>query len=192
MDVRTVNLILALLAMLALSSVLVLTIAAFAARISPSGGAWRNRVWDRTAEIALPLAGVIAVVAVAGSLYESEVAHFVPCRLCWYQRIAMYPLAVILPMASVRGDRRVRTYVLPLALIGASIAAYHYQLEWFPQQGSLACTVDAPCTTVWVRELGFVSIPFMALCGFAAIAWLTWVAGQRAAQEPLHSNGEAA
>ena len=192
MDVRTVNLILALLAMLALAGVLMLTLAAVAARISRSGGAWRDRVWDRTAEVALPLAGVIAIVAMAGSLYESEVAHFVPCRLCWYQRIVMYPLAVILPIAAVRRDRRVRTYVLPLALIGAALAAYHYQLEWFPQQGSPACTVDAPCTTVWVRELGFVSIPFMALCGFAAIAWLTWIAGQRAGWEPLHGNDEAA
>ena len=111
-----------------------------------------------------------------------------PCRLCWYQRIPMYPMAVSLSIAAARGDRRIRAYAVPLALVGALISAYHYQLEWFPEQASPACTADAPCTIVWVRELGFVSIPFMALCGFLAIAWLTWIAGQRLEPDTLRPN----
>lgn len=191
MSPKTVNLLFALLALTALTGVLVWTTLAVAARFG-AGTAVRDRVWDRTAEVALPLAAIVAVVAMLGSLYESEIASFVPCRLCWYQRIAMYPMAVILPIAAVRGDVRVRAYAIPLALIGALISIYHYQLEWFPQQTSPACTADAPCTVVWVRELGFVSIPFMALCGFLAIAWLTWIAGQRAHQDALGPNGQAA
>jgi disulfide bond formation protein DsbB len=151
-------------------------------------GGLRDRLWDRTSEVALPLAAVVAVVATLGSLYESEVAGFVPCALCWYQRIAMYPMALILPIAALRGDRRVRVYALPIAVFGALISTYHYQLEWFPEQGSPACTLEAPCTVVWVRELGFVSIPFMALCGFLAIVWLTWIAGQRRAPDTLQPN----
>jgi disulfide bond formation protein DsbB len=183
MGVRTVNLLFALLALSALAGVATWTAAALVALTGR--GALRDRLWDRTAEVALPLAAIVATTATLGSLYESEIAGFTPCALCWYQRIAMYPLAVILSIAAVRGDRRIRVYAMPLTLIGAAISIYHYQLEWFPHQTSPACTAEAPCTVVWVRELGFVSIPFMALCGFLAITWLTWVAGQRATPDPL-------
>ena len=113
----------------------------------------------------------VALVSTLGSLYYSEVANFPPCDLCWYQRIAMYPLAVILGIAAFRDDVGIRRYVWPLTAIGAVIAAYHYQLEWFPDQGSF-CAVDNPCTVVWVREFGYISIPWMAFSGFALIATL--------------------
>ncbi len=186
MSVRTVNVLFAILALIALAGVLAWTAVAVASRLGMPG--IRDRLWNRTAEVALPLAALVAVVATLGSLYESEVAGFTPCALCWYQRIAMYPLAVILPIAAVRQDRRVRSYALPLTVVGALISAYHYHLEWFPGQASPACTLDAPCTVVWVRELGFVSIPLMALSGFLAVAWLTWIAGQRPAQDALRAN----
>jgi disulfide bond formation protein DsbB len=185
--VRTVNLLFALLAVTTLTGVLAWTSIAIAARLGIAGSL-RDDVWDHTADVALPLAAIVAVVAMLGSLYESEVAGFIPCALCWYQRIAMYSMAIILPIAAWRGDTRIRVYAMPLALIGALISTYHYQLEWFPKQASPACTAAAPCTVVWVRELGFVSIPFMALCGFLAIAWLTWIAGQRATADALRPN----
>ncbi len=135
---------------------------------------------------ALYLAWGVAVVATLGSLYYSEVAHFTPCELCWYQRIAMYPLAIVLGIAAFRDDVGIRAYVWPVVAIGAAIAAYHYQLEWFPEQGTF-CSAEVPCTIVWVRELGFISIPYMALSGFTAIAALLALATPAEADGPARS-----
>ena len=118
------------------------------------------------------LAGAVALVATLGSLYYSEVANFVPCRLCWYQRIGMYPLALLLGIATWRDDGGVRRYALPLAVLGGAISVYHYLIQWFPELQAGACDPTAPCAAFYVREFGFVSIPFMALMGFAAVATL--------------------
>jgi len=126
-------------------------------------------------DAALWLAWLVAAVAMVGSLYFSEVANFIPCRFCWFQRIAMYPLAVILLVAAIRRDRGVRWYAVPLAAIGLGISSYHYLIEWFPQWESGSCDVFAPCTTPYFREFGFVTLAFMALCGFAAILALLLV-----------------
>jgi hypothetical protein len=119
----------------------------------------------------LTLAAVVAVGATLGSLYFSEIENFVPCELCWFQRITMYPLAVILPIAAVRGDHGVVRYAAPLALIGGAISIYHYQLQLFPSQGS-SCSLDIPCTFQWIDVFGFVSIPLLALGCFTLIVLL--------------------
>ena len=120
-------------------------------------------------EAALWLAFLVAAASMAGSLYFSEVADFVPCRLCWLQRIAMYPLAVILLVAAIRRDRGVRWYAGPLAALGLATSTYHYLIEWEPSLEGGACSVGPSCADVWFRELGFVTLAFMAWCGFAAI-----------------------
>jgi len=121
----------------------------------------------------IQLAFVVALVATLGSLYLSEVAHFVPCRLCWYQRIAMYPLPVILAIAWWKRDAGVRRYVVPLALIGLLISTYHILVERFPSlEDSGVCEVSNPCTIRWVERFGFVTIPRMAFAGFALISGL--------------------
>jgi disulfide bond formation protein DsbB len=77
---------------------------------------------------------------------------------------------LILLVAAVRGDRSVRWYVGPLAAVGVVISTYHYLVEWFPSlEGGGVCALSAPCTVPWFRELGFVTLAFMALCGFLAI-----------------------
>ena len=119
----------------------------------------------------LPLALAIAVVSTAGSLYYSEVAGYLPCEMCWYQRICMYALVPVLAVAVIRRDRWGGWYALPLALAGLGLSVYHYQLQLFPAQGS-TCDAEAPCTYQWVDSLGFVSIPFMAGCGFIGVAGL--------------------
>jgi disulfide bond formation protein DsbB len=122
------------------------------------------------------LAFVVAVTATAGSLYFSEVAHFAPCRLCWFQRIAMYPLSVILLVGALRRDAGVRWYAVPIAAIGALIAAYHTLIEWRPSLDSGACELTGPsCTYVWFREFGFLSLATMALVGFLTILTLLLV-----------------
>jgi disulfide bond formation protein DsbB len=124
---------------------------------------------DAVDDAALWIAFLIAAVAMSGSLYFSEVANYLPCRLCWFQRIGMYPLAVILLVAAVRRDRGVRWYAVPLAALGACVSVYHYLVEWHPQLEGSACDPNNPCSLVWFREFGFVTLPLMALCGFVAI-----------------------
>jgi disulfide bond formation protein DsbB len=124
---------------------------------------------DTIRPIRMWLAWLIASVSMAGSLYFSESANFPPCKLCWFQRIAMYPLALLLLIAALRRDDGVRYYVVPLASIGAAISAYHYLIEWRPSLSTGTCEITAPCTVPWFRQFGFVSLPMMALCGFAAI-----------------------
>ncbi len=125
-------------------------------------------------DAALWLAWLIAAVAMAGSLYFSESADYLPCRWCWFQRVAMYPLAVILLVAALRRDRSVRWYVVPVAVIGACISAYHYTIEWRPSLEVGSCDAFGPsCSDVWFRRFGFVTLSFMALCGFVAIIVLT-------------------
>lgn len=166
-----------LLALTALIGAVALTVLLLAARREPDGQA--AMLLDDLAPAALPLAAVVAAAAMGGSLYFSEVLGYVPCTLCWYQRIAMYPLAPVLGIAAVRGDPSVRIYGWVLAGSGAVISVYHYVIQWLPDLEATSCSPDNPCSAVWVREFGFVSIPFMALCGFLGIAALLAVAARR-------------
>lgn len=127
-------------------------------------------------DLALPLAVAIALVASAGSLYFSEVAGYVPCAMCWYQRIAMYPLVVVVGVAALRSDRRVWQTAIPVATVGALISIWHIAVERNPRLGGEVCDPAAPCAVRWVEEFGFLTLPTMALIGFVAIIVLTLVA----------------
>ncbi|GEM_PF-45675 len=134
-------------------------------------------VWGRVHEVVhkdgLSVALTVALVSTFGSLYFSEVANFVPCELCWFQRIGMYPLSVILVIALARKDRGVGVYVLPLAGAGALVSLYHYMVQRFPDlQSGGACNPAFPCTDTLVWEFSFISIPYMAMSGFMLIAVL--------------------
>lgn len=121
-------------------------------------------------DAAVWLAFLVAATCMLGSLYFSEVANFVPCRLCWFQRIAMYPLSAVLLVGALRRDPGVRWYVLPIAVIGAGVAAYHYLIEWWPELDHGACGLTGPsCSAVWFREFGFVTLALMSLVGFVTI-----------------------
>jgi disulfide bond formation protein DsbB len=111
---------------------------------------------------------VVAGTAMLGSLYYSEIADFVPCEFCWYQRIAMYPLAILLFLAGIGRERLGSRYIVSLAAVGLLLSAYHYQLELFPEQATM-CTSGVPCSVRYVEEFGFVSIAFMAGCGFISV-----------------------
>lgn len=174
MNVDAMATLFALLTVIAIAAVTAIVLLAVAGRDGfPST---RDTVWETLGPSALWLAFLVALTATLGSLYLSEVAHFVPCKLCWYQRIAMYPLVPVLAIAAWKRDVSVVRYVVPLAVIGAAISIYHYQLERFPNQASVSCSADAPCTVVWIWKFHFVSIPLMALSGFALIVALVLVA----------------
>ncbi len=146
-------------------------VAGLVAALTLEAGAFA-RWWTALVDLALPLAAAVAVVATLGSLYFSEVAHYEPCRYCWFQRIAMYPLAVILPIAAWRRDLEVWRYGLPIALGGLAVSIYHLQLQWRPDAGEGACGTGPPCTLKYVEVFGFVTIPAMAAAGFVAITGL--------------------
>lgn len=144
-----------------------------ASRLGSDGAASLGRA---VAESAPWLAFVVAATATAGSLYFSEVAHFLPCRLCWFQRVAMYPLSVVLLVGAIRRDPGLRWYVGPIALVGAGVAAYHTLLEWKPELDTGACEVFGPsCTDIWFKEFGFLTLASMALIGFLTILLLMFL-----------------
>jgi disulfide bond formation protein DsbB len=121
---------------------------------------------------AIWLAWLVALVATLGSLFYSEVIGFPPCRLCWFQRIAMYPMSVVLLVGAIRREFQVKYYALPLALIGFAISAYHVLVQLFPSLEGTSCDPSNPCTGKFVEIFGFVTIPFMAGSGFILIAVL--------------------
>ncbi|HSL58067.1 MAG TPA: disulfide oxidoreductase [Acidimicrobiales bacterium] len=185
MSVETANVFFSVLSLAAGALAVTVAIAAVVARRSPDGRA--ALLLDEIRPLALWGAFAVAATATLGSLYYSEVEGLVPCEYCWYQRIAMYPLAVILGIAAVRGDTSIRRYAIPVAAIGLAISAYHYQLEWFPDQSS-SCSALVPCNVRYFEQFGFVSLAFMALTGFAAIIALLAVA-EPATDQPADNDG---
>lgn len=151
-------------------AVLLLVLRAFATS-SPAA----QEIGYAFSKLQLPLAWAVAAGSMAGSLYFSEYANYAPCRLCWFQRIAMYPLAVILLVAMLRRDRGVVWYAAPVAAIGAAIAAYHRLVEWRPSIDAGGCSADVPCTVPWFTEFGFVTLATMAFFGFVSIIILLTV-----------------
>jgi disulfide bond formation protein DsbB len=110
-----------------------------------------------------------ALAATLGSLYYSEVAGFVPCTLCWYQRILMYPLTVITLVGILKHDDGLPEYVLPFSIIGVGVSSYHYLMQAGVVGHSAACTVGVPCDLRWVNYFGFLTIPLLALTAFVII-----------------------
>ncbi len=115
-------------------------------------------------------AWIISAVATLGSLFFSEVMMLPPCILCWYQRIAMYPLSILLFVGLLKIDRSLFRFTAPLALIGWAIAVYHNLLYYkiLPESAS-PCVKGISCTTVQLEWLGFITIPLLSLIGFTLI-----------------------
>lgn len=113
---------------------------------------------------------LVSMIATFGSLYFSEIQNFVPCELCWYQRILMYPCTLILGIATFKNDWTVTKYVLPLTIIGIIISLTHYLEQKIPAfHGMKPCLNGVPCTTEYINWLGFITIPFLALIAFSFI-----------------------
>jgi disulfide bond formation protein DsbB len=118
---------------------------------------------------------VVAAVATGGSLFFSEIAHVVPCELCWYQRICMYPLSITTLFAAVHDDHRFARYLLPFPVFGAGVSIYHLLVENGVVKQTQACLASASggCAAKWINEFGYVTIPTLALTGFVlAFAFL--------------------
>lgn len=118
----------------------------------------------------LYLAWTLALASVLGSLYFSEIAGLPPCVLCWWQRILMYPLLVILTVAIFRKDDNVFFYSLPLSILGMGTAMYHYLLQngIIPEEAG-PCLAGVSCVDKQIELLGFITIPLMAFAAFTVI-----------------------
>ena len=120
--------------------------------------------------VLLYIAWIVALVATVGSLFFSEVMQLPPCVLCWYQRIAMYPLVLVLGVGILTRDARVKLYALPIVLVGLAVAIYHNLLYYGILPESVApCVEGISCTSRQIELLGFITIPLMALTAFVAI-----------------------
>ncbi len=130
------------------------------------------RLWSEVVQrYGLYLGWLLALIATLGSLYFSEVRHFVPCTLCWYQRILMYPLVILLGIASYRQDRTIVPYILPLTLLGIGVALFHYLDQKIPGFGPPGlCNSGVPCSAQYIDWLGFISIPLLSLVAFTGIS----------------------
>ena len=116
------------------------------------------------------LAWFIALLAMVGSLFFSEVMQMPPCVLCWYQRIAIYPLVLIIGTGIVTRDSRMKIYALPLSLAGLAVSIYHNLLYYgFIPAGLTPCTEGVPCNAVQIEWLGFITIPLMGLGAFIGV-----------------------
>ena len=115
-------------------------------------------------------AWLLATVGMLGSLFFSEIMDFPPCSLCWYQRIFMYPLVLVLLIGLLPFDRGVVRYALPLTIGGWLVAAYHTLLyEGVIPESAAPCSQGVSCSTEYIELFGVFSIPLLSLLAFTAM-----------------------
>ncbi len=122
---------------------------------------------------ALPLGFLISFFATLGALTYEVVYGFVSCEFCWYQRIAIFPMVLLLGIASLRNDKSIKLYIIVLALLGTAVSVYHWIVHMIGIYGSQAsadslvpCDPDSlitSCSKTEILEYGFITIPFMAI-----------------------------
>lgn len=152
-------------------------------RTSAGRGTW-EQVHAGLRTQGLAFAALVAGGAMAGSLYLSEGGHLIPCRLCWYQRSMMYPIAVVLVIAAIRRDWSIRPYVITLALVGSAVSGWHILVEWNPGLEGGSCDPNNPCSALPLnRFFHYISIPTMAGSAFLLVATVLWLAGKPTAKE---------
>jgi disulfide bond formation protein DsbB len=184
MSVNQVATFLSVGALLLLACVTAVAVLWALSRVSMRAAGYLDAVAESVRGVGTRLAWGMAVVATLGSLYFSEIAGFPPCELCWYQRIAMYPLAILLGALVVTAEPRVRRLVFPLAIPGGIISAYHYLIQRMPDLEIGECSFTVPCTTAFVWKFDLVSIPFMAFVSFAVIVTVLALDARRGVPTP--------
>ncbi|QKQ98326.1 disulfide bond formation protein B [Candidatus Nanohaloarchaea archaeon] len=135
---------------------------------------WLEKLYDRTRARHLELAFILSLVATFGSLYMSNILGWTPCHLCWFQRIFMYPLALLTATALLLEKKDVHEYVLPMVMIGGSISIYHYSVQIFSKVTSGCSTLAVSCSDKFTYYFGYMTIPMFALTAFVAIGLLLW------------------
>jgi disulfide bond formation protein DsbB len=152
----------------------ILVLAALVARDRLRQVLWGYELWA---------AFVVAAVATGGSLFLSEVAGFIPCELCWYQRICMYPLSILTLFAAVHGDYRIARYVLPLPVVGACVSIFHLLVENHVVATPQGCQLGAGCAVKWINYFGYMTIPTLALTAFVLLIVFLALAASGSSEE---------
>lgn len=136
-------------------------------------------------------AWIVALVAMSGSLYFSQIADFIPCELCWFQRIMMYPMVVILLVGALRKDVRAAVqYAFVFPIIGIGVATYQIYIELNPSAEPSACRVGGTsCATEWIKKFGYITIPVLSITAFTTILTLLIMAWSR---RPMSEHDAAA
>lgn len=114
----------------------------------------------------------VALVATLGSLFYSEIAGYTPCKLCWYQRILMYPQVLLFGLAYIKKDKHLTDYTSLLSFLGTGIALYHYLLQRGTIKEVIPCSTvgySVSCAEKFVMTYGYITIPMMSLSAFLLI-----------------------
>jgi disulfide bond formation protein DsbB len=152
--------------------VVLLVLAALVARARLRSLLWGYELWAAFA---------VAALATGGSLFFSEIAGFVPCDLCWFQRICMYPLSLLALIAAVHGDHRVARYLLPIPVVGACVSVYHLLIENSVLSEPSSCRIGGTgCAVKWIHQFGYMTIPTLALTGFLLLIGFLSLAAREA------------
>ncbi len=133
--------------------------------------------WLRQTKPFIYLSWLIALAALVGSLYFSEIRHLAPCTLCWYQRIALYPLVALIAVGLLKKDKNLPYYVLPLSLASLAVGLFHILLQYgiIPETAA-PCTQGISCATIQVTYFGFITIPLLSVIAAAVISLcMFWV-----------------
>ncbi|AEA19555.1 TPA: disulfide bond formation protein B [Bacillus thuringiensis] len=130
-------------------------------------------------------AWTIAISAMLISLFFSEWMKLPPCDLCWYQRMAMYPLVLILGIGMYRKDPNVSTYAFPFACIGLMLSVYQITIQTFPASEMKICSVGVSCTEDYLNLFGFISIPMLSFVGILAIIVLLYIKPDKETKEQI-------
>lgn len=127
-------------------------------------------------EIPLYWAWTLALIGVMGSLFFSEVMNFIPCSLCWYQRIFMYSLLLVLTFGIAKDKENTREFALVLSVPGLVLSIYHNLLQWgIIPKDITPCSQGVSCSDKWINWLGFISIPFLSMMAFAFITLFLFI-----------------
>jgi len=126
-------------------------------------------------------AWLVATTATLAALFLSQVMDVAPCALCWYQRVFMFPLVLVLGSGLLADDRNVLRYAGPMAIAGWSVALFHWLLvNGIVPATMTPCTQGIPCSRIDVEWFGFVTIPLLSLLSFSAIGLALGAASTKA------------
>ena len=125
---------------------------------------------EKRSETLLMIIWTQTLVAVMGSLFYSEVMGYIPCEICWFQRIIMYPLVIIYGVAAIKRDLTIALPGLILSGIGILTSTFHYLLQKSPLLHEVGGSCElVPCNLQYVNYFGFITIPFLAGTAFIVI-----------------------
>jgi disulfide bond formation protein DsbB len=125
-----------------------------------------------------------AIAATLGSLFFSEIMHLPPCVLCWYQRIFMYPLTILLGVGIWKKDKNIADYALPLSIGGLLVALYHNLLYYgIIPESQAPCSAGVSCTTKFFAWFGFITIPFLSFLAFSTISVMLYIFSRKSKEK---------